>query len=222
MARPLGAVSRVLRIQGVPQRLILAVGLAVVACGGGGPEEGVQPQALALPTAGIAGQPISLYPLTMIAASPDLGWDDLLRPREAALHRADSVIGTFLTERAPEVQWILPDELRRAASRAPGMLVDPAHMSTAVLRASAVAVVPDPLRSQMRNLTAVAGDRYAAVPAALVYAAAADGRAHAELSMVLVDVRNGLVAWRTLASGEGDDPASALWAALTTLVPDIP
>jgi hypothetical protein len=201
---------------------MLAMGLAGVACGGGTPEEAVPPQPSPLPTAGIAGRPVTLYPLTMIAASAALGWDDLLRPREAALHRADSVIGLFLTERAPEVQWVLPDELRRAARRAPGMLGDPDRMGTAMLRGSGVAMVPDPLRSQMRNLTGVAGDRYAAVPAALVYFVGDSGRARAELSMVLVDVRNGLVGWRTIASGEGDDPASALWAALSTLVPDIP
>ncbi len=28
--------------------------------------------------------------------------------------------------------------------------------------------------------------------------------------------------WRTVAQGEGDDPWSALWDALQTLVPDLP
>lgn len=196
--------------------------LISVSCGGGQPDENVPPQVLPLPTAGISGRPVTLYPLTMIAAEDALGWSDSLRPREAALHRADSVIGLFLTERAPEVQWILPDQLRRAADRAPGMLTDPDRMATALLRANELMQVPDPLRSQMRGLTGVAGDRYAAVPAALVYRAEPSGLARAELSLVLVDVRNGLIGWRTVGRGEGSDPASALWAALSSLVPDIP
>lgn len=205
-----------------PLTVVAVLGWLLLACGGAQPEREVPPQVLPLPTAGIAGRAVTVYPLTMIAAEAALEWDDSLRPREAALHRADSVIGTFLTERAPEVEWILPAALREAARRAPGMLADPDRMGTALLRAPSLDRVPDPLRSQMRNLTGVAGDRYAAVPAALAYYAAGEGKARAELSLVLVDVRSGVVGWRTVARGEGDDPASALWAALSALVPDLP
>jgi hypothetical protein len=202
--------------------IALVLGGSSAACGGGRPDETVPPHPLPIPTAGIAGRPVTLYPLTMIAAEPALAWDDSLRPREAALHRADSVIGTFLTERAPEVEWILPGALRDAARRAPGMLTDPDRMGTALLRSPSLSRVPDPLRSQLRNLTGVVGDRYAAVPAALAYYDAGEAGARAELSLVLVDVRNGTIGWRTVARGEGGDPGSALWAALTTLVPDLP
>src|SRR5881296_2337486 len=74
--------------------------------------------------------------------------------------------------RAPEVNWLFPDELRRVARRAPGVAPNPDQMGTALLRAENLSVIPDPLRSQLRTLVALAGGgggRYALVPAALVY-----------------------------------------------------
>lgn len=197
--------------------------LGVVACAGRTePESAATPVSLPLPTVALAGSPVALYPLRLAAAEESLGWDALLRPREAALRTADSVIATFLTERAPEVDWVLPDALRRAAAQAPGMLPDPDRLGTPVLRGDKVERVPDPLRSELRNLTAVAADRHAAIPASLVFRRTPEGSARAELALVLVDVRVGTVWFRTVASGEGDGPWSALWSAMTTLVPDLP
>jgi len=102
-------------------------------------------------------------------------------------------------------------------------------------------IVPDPLRSQLRTLAAIAGGRYALVPAALVFrrtVAPGDGRtvpgptappplphppvATAELSIVMVDVRLGRIDWRTIARGQGDDPWSALTRAVKNLTPGLP
>lgn len=198
--------------------------LLLAACGGkSDPEQQAAPEPLPFPTMAFSGQNLALYPLTIIAAESELGWDDRLRPRETALHAADSVIALFLTERTPEVEWILPDALRRAADRAPGMLPDPDHMGTAVLRAEGIDRIPDPLASELRNLTGVAADRWAAIPASLVFLQTeGEGTGRAELTLLVVDARRGRVAFRTVASGEGDDPWSALWDALTTLVPDLP
>src|SRR2546422_11563874 len=73
-------------------------------------------------------------------------------------------------------------------------------MATAVLRVESITQVPDPLRSQLRTLAAVAGTgrRFVVVPAALIYrrpVARPEGRTiyatpgavgSAELSIVLV------------------------------------
>ncbi len=122
-----------------------------------------------LPTAGLAGQQVSLFPLTLIAAEDSLHWDVQLGDRHTALAKADSVIGTVIKARAPEVTWVLPEELRRVARRAPSVATDPEQMSTALLRAENIVAVPDPLRSQLRTLVAIAGGRYALIPAALLY-----------------------------------------------------
>ena len=208
------------------QRMIWSVtavlGLSLVGCGGAKTDEDVTPVSLPLPTPVIAGRQVALFPLTLVATDAALGWGEAIGNRDQAKQQADSVIEEFLLERAPEAEWILPDRLRRAAAQAPGMLTDPDKMGTALLRAEGIEQIPDPLRSQLRNLIGVAGDRYALVPAVLTFVPTPEGLGAAELTIVLVDVRFGTVAWRSVAAGEGGAPWEALWDALTTLVPDLP
>ncbi len=202
--------------------VVLVCGLGAAGCGSSQPAAAVPPEPLPLPTAGIAGHRVTVYPVTLVASEGSPAWVTAARPREEALRRADSVIATFLIERAPEVTWVLPDELRAAARRAPGMLANPDQMGTALLRHPAIMTVPDPLRAQMRTLTGVAGDRFTVVPASLLLVGTPDGSGRAELSVVMTDVRTGLVGFRTVARGVGPDPWSALWEAMKTLVPDLP
>ena len=214
---------------------VVAAGLA--ACGGKPDVPTPEPTA-PLPTAGIAAQQVSLLPLGLLAAEDSLHWEAPLGERRSALARADSVIGTLLRARAPEVNWVLPDELRRAARRAPGVAPDPDQMGTAILfRAAKLAIVPDPLRTELRTLAALAGSgggRYTLVPAGLVYrratAPAMDparpppphARGSAELTVVMVDVRTGRIGFRTVARGEGEDPWTALTRAVKSLTPGLP
>ncbi len=193
--------------------------IGAAGCGTSRPAADIAP--LPLPTAGIAGREVTVYPLTLIATASQLNWSDAVGPRREALARADSLLHTFLVERAPEVTWIAPEALRQAARRAPGMVADPDRMATAMLRAD-LSTVPDPLRSQMRVLTGIAGDRHALVPASLRFVIAPEERGRAELMLVLADVRLGTIWWRTVARGEGDDPWAAMREALNTLVPDLP
>jgi len=192
------------------------------------------------PAAGLAGQRVSLVPIPLVAADEALGWDSLLADHRATLLRADSVIAALLPARTPEVNWVLPDELRREARRAPGIATDPDQLGTAVLRAEGMREVLDPLRQQLRTLGALGGGRYVVVPAALVFRRTdgqADGRsgttgatarpadrptAVAELSIILVDVRLGKIDWRTVARGEGRDPWTALAHAVKALTPGLP
>jgi hypothetical protein len=209
----------------VAQRVTAVFALMVCAtagCGTSQPAVPVLTPALALPTAGLAGQSVAVYPLTLLAADQELEWQEALTPRRAALQRADSIIAAMLVERSPEVNWVLPEELRRAASRAPGMLANPDQMGTALLRSPQINQIPDPLRSQMRTLNGFAGGRFALVPASLIYAVGPEGGARAELTLVLADVRTGAVGWRTVAHAEGADPWASLRDAFKTLVPGLP
>ena len=200
-----------------------------------------------LPTAGVAAQQVGITPLTLIVAEDSLHWQALLGERRTALARGDSVIGTLLKTRAPEVTWLLPDELRRAARRAPGIAPDPDQMGTALLLRGGgrEEMVPDPLRNELRTLAALVGaggGRFMLVPAGLVFrrtAGLADRRSEgstdrqsarppdrpigtAELTIVMVDVRTGRVGFRTVARGEGDDPWTALTRAVRSLTPGLP
>jgi hypothetical protein len=116
--------------------------------------------------------------------------------------------------------WVLPEELRRMARGAPGILADPDRMATATLRHN-LAKTPDPLRSQMRSLTGAVGDRLSLVPASLLFFLEPDSTGRAELSLVLVDVRLGDIWWRSVVSGTGPDPWTALRVALETLAPGL-
>lgn len=214
---------------------ILVLGVWCLVCVGcGGKSQTPTPEPTApLPTAGIAAQQVAVLPLTLIIAEDSLRWGGLLGERRAALTKADSVLGSLLQARAPEVTWIPPDALRRAARRAPGIAPDPDQMGSAILlhpSKQSPEVVPDPLRSELRTLAALAGSgggRYVLVPAGLVFRRTtrpADARlgGTAELTIILADVRTGRVGFRTVARGEGDDPWTALTRAMKNLTPGLP
>src|SRR5207302_791234 len=108
------------------------VAATVTGCGGKQHVEEPAPT-VPLPTAGIAAQQVAITPLTLVVAEDSLHWQVLVGERRTSLARADSVIGSLLKERAPEVTWLLPDDLRRAARRAPGIAPDPDQMGTSIL-----------------------------------------------------------------------------------------
>jgi hypothetical protein len=205
------------------QRLIaLAVSCLVgvaAGCGTAQPADDIPPATTPIPTAGLSGQPVTVYPLTLVLAEASLGWDAFVSPRREALDVADSLIAQALTARAPEVSWVLPEALRRAAQQAPGLLPDPDQMGTALLRRSGMSTIPDPLRSQLRTLTAVPGDRYALVPASLLFFDEGNGSGRAELTVVMADVRLGRLRWRTVARAVAEDPWAAVKEALESLTP---
>ena len=204
-------------------------------CGGkaASPQEPAPAPTAPLPTAGLASNRVPILPFTLVVAEDSLEWEQVLVDRKAVLAAADSVLGALLKVRAPEVNWVLADEVRRQARRSPTFGTNPDQMATALLRSERLVDVPDPLRSELRTLVALAGARYALVPSALVYLRAAPdtsgtapraaGRvARAELSIVLVDARLGRVGWRTIARGEGNDPWTALTRAVKALTPGLP
>jgi len=180
-----------------------------------------QPIAI-LPTARISGQTVAILPITLLVADPTLQADSVYAAytdRRAALARADSLVSEGIVSRAPEVNWVPPRDLRKMARRSAGYLVDPDQMGQAVLRAPKMLVIPDPLRSSLRSLMAVAGGRLALVPAAIGFGPEPDGQIRADLSLVLADARTGKVVWRSLAYGHGKSPDEALNAALAAVLP---
>jgi len=180
------------------------------------------PPAAPVPTMSLSGQSIAVMPITMVVADPALVTDSLYAPwrdHRTALSTADSVVGDAFAGRAPEVKWVLPPELRKIARRSPGIVGDPDLMGQAVLRSPKLHDIPDPLRSSLRNLMAVAGGRTVMVPAVIGFGRQADGRIRADLTLVIADVRNGRVLWRSVPNGTGATPREALDSALTVALP---
>ena len=178
-----------------------------------------RPAAVALATASLAGQSVPVLPITVVLAQPPLPDSSLPTSRAALLRWTDSLIAQAFQDRAPEVKWVWPADLRRMARRSGGLLPEPDNMGQAVMRSWGLKIVPDPLRSNLRRLTAFAsGGSLVVIPASLVIRGGTDGKVYAELSVCMADVRTGRVAWRTVAPGEGDSPASALASALATIL----
>jgi hypothetical protein len=208
-------------------RLALLLVLALTGCGGSRQEpaaaaSAVDPPTAILPTSRLTGQVVAILPITLVVADPALQSDSAYaayRDRRVALEQVDSLVSEGLTTRAPEVNWVPPRELRKMARRSAGYLADPDQMGQAVLRGPKVNVVPDPLRSSLRSLMAVAGGRLALVPASLGFGHEADGKIRADLSLVLADARTGKVVWRSVALGRGTTPTEAVNAAIAAVLP---
>ena len=201
--------------------LLLAV---TVGCGGGHSQQPVQPKPSPflnrpMVAAALAGQKVAVLPLTLAIPDAALSSDTLLGVRAKVLPWADSLILTALTNRAPEVEWVGPEALRKVARRSIGFATDPDHMGHAILRDPLFKVVPDPLRSQIRTLVALIDARYALVPASAVFLKEVDGSVKVEICFVLVDARTGIPGWRSLATGFGPSATQAYRAALAVVLP---
>jgi hypothetical protein len=180
------------------------------------------PPVRGLATAALAGQVIAVLPITLLVADPALETDTVYArysDRRAALLRADSLVGEGLQSRGPEVNWVLPPQLRKIARRSAGVVEDPDQMGQAILRAPKMERVPDPLRSSIRSLVALAGGRMVLVPASVGFGPEPNGQIRADLSLVLADSRSGKVLWRSLAYGRGATPDQALNAAVAAVLP---
>ena len=204
----------------VRKSLSLIALAALVGCGGKSskPPEPPKPspyQNLPLTTAALAGQKVAVLPLTLAVPDTALAGDSILGSRAKVLAWADSLLLEALMGRAPEVTWVGPVELRRAARRATGIATDPDRLGHAILRDVNLKVVPDPLRSQIRTLVALVDARYCLVPTAVVFLKEPNGKIKSEMMLVLVDARTGVPGWHSIASATGDTPGQAFKASLS-------
>jgi len=202
----------------------LCVGaLALVACSLHAQNEPKPlPPVPTLPTGSLTGQTIAVLPITLVAADPAVDTTAAFasyKERRPALLRTDSLIGEGLQARGPEVHWVLPPQLRKIARRSAGFVDDPDQMGQAVLRSPKMTKVPDPLRSSLRSMVALAGGRLALVPASLGFGPEPNGLVRADLTLVLADARNGKILWRSVAYGRGNSPDQALNAAISSVLP---
>ena len=206
-------------------RLVLLLLAAGLACGGRDEPEETSPHDKpepihALSTAPLAGQTVAVIPLTILVGDDELMSQAPFNDHVRALAWGDSIIAQQLLARAPEPKWIFPPELRRIAHRAVGVAPDPDHMGQGVMRSPELQDIPDPLRSSLRNLVAVAGGagRFVFIPAAISFTPDSVGH-RVDASLVLADVRLDKVLWRTVTYASGPTPERALVNAMEAALP---
>jgi hypothetical protein len=171
---------------------------------------------------GLAGQKVAVYPISSMALDPKLNWSSTIRVPGARAH-ADSILDNWLVEEFPKVVWVLPAEVRRAAQQAPGLVVGPDQVATEALPRRMETPIGEPMRAQLRQLTAIAtGGRYILVPVALAFVAGSAGTGQARLVVTLCDIRAGVVAWSATLAGDGDTPWQALEGAARQLISPAP
>ncbi|HSE67178.1 MAG TPA: hypothetical protein VLB12_09335 [Gemmatimonadales bacterium] len=205
-------------------RLVLLLLAAGLACGGRNEPEEASPKhekpepIHALATAPLAGQVVAVIPLTILVGDEEMMAQAPFNDHTKAVAWGDSIIQQRILSLAPEPKWVFPPELRRIAHRAVGVAPDPDHMGQGIMRAPDLEDVPDPLRSSLRNLLAVAGGRYAFIPAAISFTPDSVGL-RVDAALALADVRLGKVIWRTVTYASGTTPERALTNAIDAVFP---
>ncbi len=181
---------------------------------------------LALNTGALGSQKVLVLPMgaVLVAAgairdtADDRRWRHPVRGPLAA----DSALERALALRAPEVQWVMPDEARRLAKRAAGLVPPAERLGQVMLLRNGNKTLPDPLRAHLRTLATMGGGRYALIPGGLVFRADSSGQVKAMLTLVAGDPRTGDVLFRTNAYGRGATADAALQSALDATLPPEP
>ncbi|NIP57229.1 MAG: hypothetical protein GWM92_13940 [Gemmatimonadetes bacterium] len=184
--------------------LAAAVPILLVACGGrktGAP-----------PTAGhVQGAPPDLrgHSVMLLPVQSAAGISSGLQP--------EAEIAFALQERAPQVRWILPDELRSDLARAPALGVPLENLPVGVFLQAEVQRVGDPLYGHLRRIAGLSGADVALIPVAIRYRRDTPRRPGAvEIAAALVSARTGHVFWFAVVDGRpgsGDDPRAMASAA---------
>lgn len=108
----------------------------------------------------------------------------------------DAEIAFALRERGDRVDWVFPDELRRALARAPGVRVRMDALPVGDFRSREVKRIGDPLYGEIRRLGGLSDASVALVPIDVGRRATAEGEPPAlEIAAALLEVRGGRVLW---------------------------
>lgn len=184
----------------------------------------VAPRAGVLAT--FVGQPLVIVPtqqLQLAVGAP--AWAPQPADARGYLAALDDEIVAALRDRGVVGHWVLPEQVVRSARRNPTFASDPHTLSVEPLlprgrSGGAASEIADPLRSQLRAITALSEDaRFVLVPVVLRFERApADSAAgRAVLHLALVDTRLAQVRW---TGDVASDDASSLSPAVVASLAD--
>ncbi len=125
-------------------------------------------------------------------ARPPIGLDDEIR--------------YWLGDRAPDVQWVFPLQLRSVLERTPALSdIHINALSVSHFRGAEVRRIGDPLFGDLRRLGAVVDARYALVPVTAAYVPGDTVPGRVEVAAALIDTLGGDVLWYGVAGGDRGD-----------------
>lgn len=119
-----------------------------------------------------------------------------------------------LGDRAPDVAWVFPDELRAVAARSPALDVEVDRLPVGIFMRAEVRRVGDPLFGNLFRLASVTNARAALIPVAARYRDPDAGdpadssnvtSGTVEVTAALTDVGSGRVLWFGVVAGQAAD-----------------
>ncbi|MEX2473536.1 MAG: hypothetical protein WEA34_15200 [Gemmatimonadota bacterium] len=179
-------------IGGVALAMVLALGVA--ACGSRtapppepGTSRGVPPD--------LRGRTVMLYPTQQLMGVPDAMDDELL---------------FHLRSRASDVTWIPPNEIDDALERSPSLQARSRGLAVGQFLTAEVLRIGDPLFGEIYRASTLVGGEAALLPVrAELVRDSDDPLPRVRLTMALVEVRSGRIAWFAILDGDPhpiDDP----------------
>jgi hypothetical protein len=148
----------------------------------------------ARPLAALAAERIVVLPAQRLQGAGAMGWVDRIGPAADYLSRLDNEIA-FAVEQRGVRDWVFAPAIERSARRNPTVRVDPHSLSVDRLRVAEDKndePIPEPLGSQLRNLTVITDARYVVLPSELRFEPVAGqpaGTGRGVLVLYLIDTR---------------------------------
>jgi hypothetical protein len=214
----IGYVSRNLTMRSMKQALggVFAAAIVVTVlagCGSSNPAPRPGDSPARSPLAGMLGRPLAVLPAQYLAIASPGGQYDISMSNRGLLPLIDEELEDAFRKRGVRSSWTFAKEITAAAMRNGGLIPDPRELSSETIRRlpASDSPLPEPLGTQLRQLTALQDTRYVLIPVE-VDVDQRLGRTGGKLRVMLVDSRTARILWVDTIDvpGPADVPAEDL------------
>jgi hypothetical protein len=198
----IGYVSRNLTMIYIPSNtgrtLAAAIAISILSGCGSAP---AATSAASAPTprsalASMLGRPLLIMPTQYLAVADPAGRFEISMGNRDLLPLVDEEIADAFRKRGVRSSWTFAKEITESALRQGGLIQDPRDLASEALRRIEVGdtPLPEPLGSQIRDITALQDARYVLIPVE-VDVDQRTGHSPGTLRLILVDARTARVTW---------------------------
>ena len=160
------------------------------------PSKTEEAAAPASPLSGMAGRQLLVFPAQYLSLGNPGGGYDIVPAGPALLPILDEEIADTFHKRGVKSNWIFGRAITEAAVRNGGLAGDPRQLSVQGIRRvkAGDTPLPEPLASEVRNLVALTGARYALLPLE-VHMDVKGNERRSSVRFLLIDARTARVSW---------------------------